>query len=298
MTGNVFNIQRCCADDGEGIRTTVFLKGCPLCCIWCHNPESIRPDAEIFYYPSLCIGCGACVAACGKGCHTLNADGHRFDRTCCVGCGACARACPATALERVGDQMSTEQVMDIVRRDRDYYGKNGGLTLSGGEPLLQWRFSASLAEAAKAEGFSVYVETCGYGKREALDTLMPWTDCFLFDIKAVPARHAQLTGVDSSLILENLVYLDERKMPVILRCPIVPGCNDQEEHYRYIASLAAAHQNVREIHLEPYHPLGITKAAQLGKRTAYQNPLFMEKERLIPFREMIGTTSGKPTIIL
>ena len=297
MTGMVFNIQRYSVDDGDGIRTTVFLKGCPLHCIWCHNPESISTGLEIFYYPDTCIRCGACVAACEYGCHAVD-ESHRFDRTYCTRCGKCADACPATALERVGKVMSTEEVMEVIRRDKPYFDRNGGITISGGEPLLQWPFAASLAEAAKADALTVYNETCGYANKVAFDALIPLTDCFFFDIKAIPSRHKELTGVENGRILENLSYIDQKNANVVLRCPIIPGCNDEEEYYRYVASLARQYNSIKEIHLVPYHPLGIVKAAQLGKHAIYENVEFLEKERLSQVRKLINGLSEKNTKII
>jgi len=297
MFGTVFNIQRFSIDDGEGIRTTVFLKGCPLRCIWCHNPESWSSDTEIFFYPESCIGCGACIDACKNGCHIFD-NIHIFDRTHCFACGKCADVCPTAALKRVGQSMTVEEVMDIVRRDKAYYSKDGGMTLSGGEPLFQWLFSASLAKTARNEGINVTVETCGYATTEAFNLIIPYVNCFLFDIKATTSYHKELTGVENGKILDNLSYLQENNSVVFLRCPIVPGCNDIEEHYEYIASLAKKHSCIKEIDLIPYHPLGITKSGQLGKPALYKNSEFLIKESLTPVQKKIENLSCIKTVII
>lgn len=265
----VFDIQRFSIHDGPGIRTTVFLKGCPLHCIWCHNPESLSADPDLFYHEKNCIGCGACAAVCPQGCHIVTDAGHLFERENCVHCGKCAEACPAGALEVSGQQMPADAVLREVLKDRPFYKETGGMTLSGGEPLYQADFAAALLKAAKAEGLHTAVETSGFGPEAALRKLMPYTDLFLFDIKETDeARHRTYTGAGCEEILRNLCLLDRENKEIILRCPVIPGCNDREDHFRAIAALANTLHHVKEIHIEPYHDLGVIKAKDLGREVA------------------------------
>ena len=212
MTGCVFNIQKFSIHDGPGIRTTVFLKGCPLRCLWCHNPEGLEKSVEIEFDPSKCIGCLACAAACRQGCHVFFEDGtRRFDREKCVRCGACADTCLPGCLKRMGKIYEVSEVIDKVMADKLFYETSGGgMTLSGGEPFFQPEFSLALLEAAKAEGLNTAVETCGFCSGEALVRALPFTDLFLYDYKATgEEKHRELTGVSQKPILDNLVRISE-----------------------------------------------------------------------------------------
>ncbi|MCQ2433059.1 MAG: glycyl-radical enzyme activating protein, partial [Clostridia bacterium] len=285
MQGTVFNIQRFSVDDGPGIRTTVFFKGCPLSCLWCHNPESAEARTEYFYHPEKCILCGGCMAVCQKGCHSFREDEkgahHIFDRSSCVRCGACAGACPTKAIASVGKMMEAKDVIKEVLSDKIFYeSSGGGMTISGGEPLAQPLFAFEVLRLAKAEGLHTAIETSGYASRETLDKILPYTDLFLFDYKARPEDYPRLTGVSADRILENLHYLSERGAHIVLRCPIIPDCNDTAEHYDGIASLGAKIAGIEEITLEPYHPLGISKSEQLGKTPRYDNRKFLEGKTL------------------
>ncbi len=295
-TGMIFNIQRFSIDDGPGIRSTVFFKGCPLSCIWCHNPESHKTTQELFFFSQKCIGCGGCAAVCPNSCHTISAEGvHTFDRTACTSCGACAAVCCTKAIEMVGRTVTVEDVMKEVLSDQIFYEQSsGGITLSGGEPLSQPKFALALLRAAKAENLHTAIETSGYGTRRTLDALLPVTDLFLFDYKAPANDHKRLTGVENTKILDNLEYLSDKGAAIILRCPIIPGCSDTQEHYDAIAALAGRLSGITAVHLEPYHPLGISKAEQLGQVPAYANTSFLDKTQLQSAAASIEQTSGKP----
>ncbi len=263
--GFVFNIQRFSLDDGTGIRTCVFLKGCPLRCVWCHNAESLSPKREIAFYARTCIGCGSCAATCPQNAISL-CDGKAFlDRKRCVACGACAEVCCSGALTSFGKSMSTDEVMRVVKRDIPFYQASGGMTVTGGEPLSQSEFTLSLLQAAKREGISTAVETSGYGDTAALLSLVPYCDLFLFDCKASSERHRALTGVDDRIITDNLFALCRVGAKIVLRCPIVVGGNLNQAFLDKIAELALSRSAISYIQLMPYHRTGASKSEAIGK---------------------------------
>ena len=264
-TGRIFDIQRFSLHDGPGIRTVVFFKGCPLRCLWCHNPEGLHREPELLVSPEKCIGCGECAGACPRKAHTFAEGIHSFDREKCIGCGACVPGCPAEALALAGKTVTVEEIMETVLRDKAYFAQSGGLTVSGGEPLLQPDFLRALLRAAKEEKLSTCMETSGYAAKEVFESVLPDLDLVLFDIKLLDdAAHRQATGVPLAPIMENLHTLDKKGIDTILRCPIIPGINQSEAHIRAVAALANSLGCVRGIHLEPYHTLGLTKAVRLG----------------------------------
>ena len=259
MKGNIFDIQRFSVHDGPGIRTTVFFKGCPLRCIWCHNPESQRCEVSLAYYPKSCIGCGACTDACPFGAHRMTDEKvHIFDRTACIGCGACANVCPSEALVSFGKSVDVSEIMDEVLRDKNFYeNSGGGLTVSGGEPLMQGEFLIEVLRAAKEAGLHTAIESCGFGSKNILAEVAKYTDLFLFDIKATGDElHRELTGVPFSPIKENLKLLDALGAKSVLRCPLVPDINTTSEHYDAIAELACELNGVTEVNVMAYHTLG------------------------------------------
>ncbi|MBR5366166.1 MAG: glycyl-radical enzyme activating protein [Clostridia bacterium] len=298
MTGCVFNIQKFSIHDGPGIRTTVFLKGCPLRCLWCHNPEGLERSVEIEFEPTKCIGCGACVPVCPKGCQTLTEEGRGFDREKCVRCGRCADVCLPGSLKRVGREMTVEEVIKKVMADKIFYDTSGGgMTLSGGEPFAQPAFALTLLEAAKAEGLHTAVETSGFCTKETILLASPHVDLFLFDYKATGEElHRSLTGVRQQPILENLRALSEAGAEIILRCPIIPGANDTDEHFAAIAALLNALLGIVSADLEPYHPLGTGKAPKIGKTQAFSSSA-PPKERMEQIRLSIQSKTEKPVRI-
>jgi pyruvate formate lyase activating enzyme len=251
----------------------VFLKGCPLRCPWCHNPEGISPGATLAFLPERCIGCGACLRVCPNGAHRLageggedGAAGHVLDRDRCTVCGACAEECYAGALELIGRDASVEEVMEQVLADRCFYETSGGgMTVSGGEPTYQVDFAAALLRRAKDEHVHTALETCGYAEWDAFGRLMPLTDLWLFDVKAGDdEQHRELTGVPLRPILDNLRRLHDAGADVVLRLPLIPGINAGDEHFRRIADLINSLPRVRRAEVLPYHPLGASKYARIG----------------------------------
>lgn len=295
----IFDIKRGSVQDGPGIRTVVFFKGCPLRCRWCHNPESFIKSPQTAYRPDKCAVCKKCLNACPNGCHSFSSDIHLFDRAKCSACGRCAEVCRHNALEVFGYAAETDGIMEEVLKDRTYYNASGGgLTLSGGEPLFQPEGALSLAKAAYDNGVSVCVETSGYGDKNDILKLAEFCDLFLFDIKLIPKLYKTYTGRDSDIIFENLYQLDRAGAKIILRCPIIPGINMNEEHFSFVAELAQALKNAAEINLEAYHPIGLAKAASLGAEPAYKNPDFLEKTRLSEISEHLAASSGKRVRII
>ena len=298
-TGKIFNVQRFSTLDGPGIRTVVFLKGCPLNCAWCHNPESKDRANEIFYKKELCIGCKACADVCLSKGHTFSENMHYFNRTDCIACGKCAEVCFSNALELCGENKTAEEIIDIVLRDKPFYAESGGgMTLSGGEPLMQYDFALSLLKLAKEKGINTAIETSGFSSRD-LTELNRFTDLWLYDIKVFPEeKHIKYTGVSNKIILNNLYLLDQIGAKIILRCPIIPDVNLNEQHFLELAKLSNSLNNVIAINLEPYHPLGLSKAEQLGKSQAYKNDEFLNSASIEPLAEKLREKTKKEVLII
>ena len=268
-TGIVFDIQRFAQRDGPGIRTVVFLKGCPLHCIWCQNPEARRSEPELAYLLYRCIACGVCARVCPNHAVELIAGHPHILREHCVICGNCVEACMSRALTLTGSTMTVEQVMVEARKDRAYYGNDGGLTISGGEPTQQMDFLVELLETARAEGIHTCIETNGCAAPTELARIVPITDLFYFDYKATGPDYRKLVGVDESVVLANLDFLYHQGCSIVLRCPLVPGINDTPEHLRAIVRLEKQYPDLAGIEILPYQNAYTSKFERYG----YVNPL-------------------------
>ncbi|HSL23951.1 MAG TPA: glycyl-radical enzyme activating protein [Vicinamibacterales bacterium] len=258
--GRVFNIQRFSVHDGPGIRTTVFLKGCPARCPWCHNPESQSSRPELLTFPERCVSCGTCREVCRSG----------TDPARCIACGACAEACPADARQLAGRMMRASEVVEILARDRVFYEESGGgVTFSGGEPFAQPAFLGALLQASKEEGLSTALDTCGFTSRKLLLEIAPLVDLFLYDVKVLdPARHRDVVGIPLEPILRNLDALGAAGATVWLRVPIVPAFTDDEIALARVARDLSVNPAIRRVNLLPYHATGSGKFRRLGRAYA------------------------------
>lgn len=263
MKGVIFDIQRMSLNDGPGIRTTVFLKGCPLDCAWCHNPESKLLDKQLFFYENKCIYCGKCMKICGN--HKILNLVHNIDFNSCNSCGKCCNCCDA--LEICGMDIDSDMVIDEILKDLVFYNNSaGGVTISGGEPLAQIEFTLDILKKAKTKHIHTCVETSGFSSFDNILKILPYVDLFLWDIKETDSsRHKEYTGVDNDVIMNNLKMLEKYKVDVILRCPIIPLYNDRAEHFKNIGLLAEKLKNVKGIDILPYHQFGKDKARSIGK---------------------------------
>ncbi len=267
-TGVIFDIKRYAINDGPGIRTTIFFKGCPLSCAWCHNPEGMSPKVEKMYSQVKCIGCQECVQACTRNACTLTSEGIVTDKKLCVACGECADACPTTATEMSGQTETTDSIMKILEKETVFFDQSGGgVTFSGGEPLRQAKFLLELLQACGERGIHRTVDTSGFVRLETLLEVARHTDHFLFDLKVMdPEKHKQLTGVSNKLILQNLKLLAETGASINLRLPLVEGVNDDDANIDEVTAFAKSLPGEsKKVNLLPYHGVAVHKYEKLGK---------------------------------
>ena len=275
----VFNIQRYSIHDGPGIRTTVFFKGCPLKCIWCHNPESQKFDKEIMIYKDRCISCGYCIKSC------KNKAIDNYDN--CTLCEECTENCPTNARQIVGKEMTITDIINEIQKDRIFFDQSkGGVTLSGGEPLSQGVFLKDLVVELKSKRINIILDTSGYSKWEVLENIAPYIDLFLYDLKVVNnEKHKKYTGVSNEIIIENLKKLSTIGKEIFIRIPIIPSLNDSEEDIQDFINLLKEVKNFNHIDLLPYHNISMEKYKRLGVKYDIEHVKKPTKEQMESIRD-------------
>jgi pyruvate formate lyase activating enzyme len=306
-TGLVLEIQRMSTEDGPGLRTTVFFKGCSLSCSWCHNPESISSHPQVHWIESRCIGCKTCLETCTKAAVSMSDQGIRIDRSTCDGCGACAQTCPATAMELLGRRWSLPDLVHEVLKDRVYFEKSGGgITVSGGEPTLQSDFVSAFLKEIRAQGIQTALDTCGLCTSKALDMLLPYTSLVLFDIKEIDSdRHRVYTGSDNRIILDNLIhisrYIDSHLYPAGLwiRTPLVPGTTDTIENIRGIGSWLNRHlpDRVKRWELCSFNNLCRDKYTRLDMTWSFQAEDLLDPAHIQELVAVAKKTGINPDVV-
>jgi pyruvate formate lyase activating enzyme len=292
--GLAFNIQRFSTEDGPGIRTTAFLKGCPLRCAWCHNPEGLSPKPELIWYDVRCIGARDCLQACPENALTLTPQGIRISRERCTACGACEKACPAAALEVIGRNWTPEEMVAELLKDQVFYETSGGgVTFSGGEPMMQVDFLCQVLPRCREAGVHIALDTCGAVAWESYERVLPWVDLALYDLKIMDAKcHKAATGVSNDTILENARRLAARGVPMWIRTPVIPGYTDDQENILAIARfISEALPTVQRWDLLAYTNLGQPKYHRLDRE------YLLEKVPLLTRQEMESTWRAAAEVV-
>lgn len=290
VEGMIFDIMRYAIHDGPGIRTTVFLKGCPLQCWWCHNPEGISSVNDLAYFEYKCIGCKTCINVCPTGAITFEGNRPVINRTICTACGACAEACPTGALRIIGRRMSVEELIKEIEKDTIVYDSSGGgVTFSGGEPLFQPLFLKEAIKECKGRKIHVALDTSGHAPPEIFESIAKYVDLFLYDLKLMDSKeHEKYTGVPNKLILQNLMALVKkgRGRDVIIRVPVVPNITDTDENIRKLIEFIQQLRGVEEVDLLPFHDVS-EKYMRIGKKYLMPFHNAPSKEKLIQIKERL-----------
>ncbi len=289
-TAVVTNIQRYSTHDGDGVRTTIFFKGCPLSCRWCHNPESQDFKKEVFFYGNKCKSCGSCIPRCKENANVMTETGMVFEREKCVSCGECIDWCIYEAKELAGRDYTVEQLVKEAKKDRIFFEQSGGgVTLSGGEVMSQdIAYLEPLCRALHREGLSVFIDTCGFAPYEKYEKILPYVDTFLYDIKAMDgAVHQEWTGVDNALILENLKKLSAAGANIYVRIPTIGGVNADEDFMQQVITFLTENNiHPAQVNLLPYHNYGRNKYASLAKEYDDDAMQVPSNELMEQFRQM------------
>ncbi len=265
MNGLIFDIKRYSVHDGPGIRTTVFFKGCPLRCAWCHNPESQSSNKQIIYYEDKCILCQTCVHTCKEQAVSVIKNRIKIDTKKCTLCGDCTDNCPTNALEMIGKEYEVKKLVGEILKDKDFFDGGGGITISGGEPFVQYEFLLELLKELKESGVHIAIDTTGHTKTEKLLNTLPFVDLYMYDIKLMDAKkHKQYTGVGNELILKNLIELDKNGVSLNIRIPIIPTINDDDENISETIEFLKGLKNIASVDLLPYHNMMIDKYKRLN----------------------------------
>ncbi len=283
LQGTILHLQRLSTEDGPGIRTTVFFKGCPLRCTWCHNPESLSPGPQLQWLENRCIGCHTCLKVCPNGCLSDSGSSIVIDRQRCQGCGTCAGECPSNALELLGKRVGVEDLLAELVKDRAYYlPSGGGVTLSGGEPAYQPLFAEALLHHLKSAGIATALDTCGQCSPQVLERLLPWIDLVLYDLKIVDSDlHHRHTGLENRLILENLARVIASGKTVWVRTPLIPGVTDSPENIEGIGAFLRlnSNANLERWELCAFNNLCRDKYRRLGMEWSFKStPLFTQEQ--------------------
>lgn len=289
----ITDIQRFSLNDGPGIRTTVFFKGCNMRCAWCHNPETLSMSQDLMFYPSKCIGCGKCFDTCPVHAHKLENGVHIIDREICAKCGKCADICYAEALMMSGKEMTVEQIMSEIRQDKAYYnGSNGGVTLSGGEVLCHTEFATEIARACRKEGFSVAIETNLSMPYDHISSLLNEVDIIMADLKLFDdGMHKKYTGLSNKNTIENIIKISD--IPMIIRTPLIDGVTATKENLRSIAKLLEGKENLIYYQLLNFNPLGASKYQSLDKANDFFLLRPYTNEQMKEFGEMLSDINIK-----
>lgn len=299
IKGVVFNLQHYSIHDGPGIRTTVFLKGCPLKCLWCQNPESQDPDPLLFFMAEKCTGCGTCVEVCPNGAIKLIDGKSKTDRERCMWKGECASVCPNEARSIIGREMTAEEVFEDLKTDDIFYrNSGGGVTLSGGDPVFQPDFSIAILKLCWSAGIHTALETCGFLEWGRLKNILKLTDLVLYDIKHMDStRHKAYTGVTNELILENAEKIHrDLKLPIFPRVPLIPGYNDSLENLKCTAEFIATKlDGNNRVHILPYHPLGDTKYLRMERKIT--TSVTLPSDRQLETARQIFESAGLSAVI-
>ncbi|MCK4793748.1 MAG: glycyl-radical enzyme activating protein [Desulfobacteraceae bacterium] len=301
IEGLIVKIQRYSIHDGPGIRTTVFFKGCPLRCQWCHSPETQNSYTEIGFYEDKCIKeCKECVSICPEGAISENEAKIQIDREKCTNCGECEKACPSGALTTIGYYISPAELKDEIKRDRQFYETSGGgITLSGGEPLYQHEFAREIAKKCRQEGISVALDTCGFTKKGPLKDVLEYVDMVLFDLKHMDTtKHIKYTGVNNEVILENAAMINKSGLPIILRFPLIPGINDSRENLEYLARYAKGLDSVKRLDILPYHSMGLLKYRMIDRTCKLQDLEMPDKNRLNEVRDLLQNYGLEVSVLI